>query len=148
MNFIPYGLQSNAPATADIVSLLLAVAADEENLVAMNQDINNRDKNLDTGEVAIGVPSLKTRIRFTKDKKIIVNIDGTDGGDYIAKFNELKAGFDQLKNDVNSLISAYNLHVHAITTAPGTSAPTLSTANLSSASIDSSKLAAFEVPNL
>lgn len=53
---------------------------------------------------------------------------------HLARYEELKTGFDQLKADLNTLISQYNLHVHA-----SNGVVTISTATSSTASIDSSK---------
>lgn len=79
---------------------------------------------------------------ITNDGKVELN--GND--DNAVRFSELKDGFDALKSDLNSLITAYNSHIH-ITTAtvgasptPGVIAPTTSTGVSSSASIDTSKV--------
>lgn len=71
-----------------------------------------------------------------------VEFDGT--GDFLARFNELKAGFDQLKQDHNNLITAFNSHMHA-TAATGpptgpTPIPNQIPATASTASIDNSKI--------
>lgn len=73
--------------------------------------------------------------------------DGTMqiGGDadFMVRFSELKNGFDQLKQDHNNLVSAFNTHTHATagsgppsTPTPGSGIP----ASASTASIDSSKI--------
>ncbi len=61
----------------------------------------------------------------------------------LARFQELKTGFDTLKQDLNSLVSAFNSHMHATA---GTGPPVIPTpgvgipATASTASIDSSKI--------
>jgi len=81
---------------------------------------------------------------------LIMRDDGTAefGGsaDFMVRFLELKAGYDELKADLNSHISDYNTHIH-ITTAtigasatPGVISPTTSTSTPSTASIDDAKI--------
>lgn len=58
----------------------------------------------------------------------------------LAKFQELKSGFDQLKNDLNSLITTFNGHVHTgVQTGPGSSGPTPTQGTASTASVDNSE---------
>lgn len=58
----------------------------------------------------------------------------------LAKFQELKSGFDQLKNDLNSLISTFNSHVHTgVQTGGGSSGPTPTQGSPSTASVDDSQ---------
>lgn len=79
-----------------------------------------------------------------------LELNGND--DNAVRFSELKSGFDTLKTDLNSLITAYNSHTH-ITTAtvgasptPGVIAPTTSTGASSTASVDSSKIDKVKLP--
>lgn len=85
---------------------------------------------------------LKIAIHLKNDGTIEIGGDANN----LVRFTELKSGFDQLKSDVNSLITAYNSHIH-ITTAtvgatpvPGILSPTISTGTPTTASIDSSKI--------
>lgn len=70
-----------------------------------------------------------------------IEIGGT--GKHFARFEELKSGFDTLKADLNSLITAYNGHVHPFVGVgpgnPGTTAITPAVGTPSNASVDSSK---------
>lgn len=60
--------------------------------------------------------------------------------DFLARFNELKNGFDQLTSDFNAFVSVFNSHVH-ISAAPGSpNAPTATPASATTASIDSAKI--------
>jgi len=56
----------------------------------------------------------------------------------MVRFQELESGFNQLKSDLNSLISLYNSHIHP--TPSGPSSPTISVATSSAASISGAKI--------
>lgn len=76
---------------------------------------------------------------------IWLNDDGTMqiGGSEknMVRFQELETGFNQLKTDLNNLVSAYNAHVHTgVTTGPGSSGPTASQGTASTASIEDAKI--------
>jgi hypothetical protein len=116
----------------------------EENQIALVTDMNNRE-DLELTEVSFGIPSLKPRIKFTKDKTIIFNDGLKNGGDFMVRFNELKSGFDKLKQDYNSFVTTtYNSHTHTETgSVTGTPTPT---GTSSTASIDDAKITKIEVP--
>ena len=62
---------------------------------------------------------------------------------HLARFEELKTGFDQIKTDLNNLITAFNAHMHATAGTGPPSPPTPGAgipATASTASIDSSKI--------
>jgi hypothetical protein len=62
---------------------------------------------------------------------------------FMARFSELKVGFDQLKSDHNDLVNAFNTHVHATAGTGPPSTPTPATgipASASTASIDDAKI--------
>jgi hypothetical protein len=79
-----------------------------------------------------------------------LELNGKD--DNAVRFSELKSGFDTLKSDLNSLITAYNSHIHVTTAtigpgpAVGVIAPTTSTGTSSAASVDASKIDKVKVP--
>lgn len=82
--------------------------------------------------------TLKAYIRFLNDGMMHFNGDA----DFIAGFNDLKSGFDQLVNDFNNHLTNWN--AFAISYTPGGPSavgtpPTANTSTTSSASIDSSK---------
>lgn len=60
----------------------------------------------------------------------ICNMNGT--GDFLAKFNELKTGFDQLKSDFNTFL----IHVHGSSGTPPVPPQTPSTASIDNAKIE------------
>lgn len=81
---------------------------------------------------------------------LIMKNDGTAefGGstDNMVRFSELKLAFDQLKTDHNSLVTAFNTHIHPTPSGPSsppTPAPGIpassSTANVDGAKIDNIK---------
>lgn len=76
------------------------------------------------------------KIAFHWKKNGTAELGGS--ADFLARFNELKAGFDQLKSDHNDLVSKYNSHQHVET--GGTTATTATTATPSTASIDNAKI--------
>lgn len=83
--------------------------------------------------------ALKAFIWLKADGKL--QIGGT--AKHMARFEELKSGFDQLKSDHNSLVNAFNTHMHATagsgppsTPTPGSGIP----ASTSTASIDPAKI--------
>ena len=130
----PYGLEINPPVD-NILCVLLSESGNEDSMIAIPFDID---------KIAT------TKIIIENDNKIIFVVDGKEGGDFMARFNELKSGFDQLKSDFNSFITtAYNTHVHSgVTTGPGFSGPGAPLGSSSAASIDSAKIDNIEVPGL
>jgi hypothetical protein len=74
---------------------------------------------------------------------IWLKADGTMelGGNtkHLARFEELKSGYDQLKTDFNNLVTAFNAHMHP-TAGTGPPSPPTVTGTASTASIDSSKI--------
>lgn len=80
---------------------------------------------------------LQTYLWLKKDGTILLGGDAKN----LARFQELKEGFDQLKADLNDLISKYNTHVHSgVTTGGGISGATTTTDTASTASIDDAKI--------
>jgi len=66
------------------------------------------------------------------------------GGDayHLTRYEQLKTGFDQLKQDFNTLITLYNAHVHPIgspSTGPTPAVGTASTADISQSKADTLK---------
>lgn len=67
-------------------------------------------------------------------------IELNGNADNLVRYSKLKQGFDQLRNDFNSLIADYNGHTHPVTSAPGTTGPVAVPLSGSSASIVTSKI--------
>jgi hypothetical protein len=75
-----------------------------------------------------------------------------DGTDYAVQFTAMKTAFDNLKSELNALVTAYNAHIH-ITTAtvgatltPGVIAQTTSTGTPPVAIMDGAKVANVRLP--
>ena len=66
---IPYGLMSNAPDDSFVISF--AQDGNDDSQICYTADIENIDE-LENTEVAIGVPTLKARIKFDQDGNIII----------------------------------------------------------------------------
>ena len=89
-----------------------------------------------------------TNAEGTEVFSVLFKQDGTcefgGNSDYFVRFNELKTGFDQLKDDVNSLISSFNAHTHPTAAtgppSPPTAVPSEIPVTPTAASIDSSKI--------
>jgi len=118
--------------------------------VTIATDIINRDDDLNDKELAIGIPTLKARMRYTDDDKIKFKIGDTLGGDNMVRFNELKTAFDQLKSDFDN-----HVHTNASTgfslvdsLAGAVSGSTGSPTVASTADIDPAKIEEIEVPEL
>ena len=75
----------------------------------------------------------------------ILEINGN--ADFAVAFNDLKAGFDALKADLNTFITTkYNLHTHVSVTSLGTPTVPIPTGSSTAASIDASKIDSVKVP--
>lgn len=75
----------------------------------------------------------------------ILELNGNS--DFLVRYNELKAGFDELRSDVNSLIADYNGHTHAgVQPGGGVTSPIAVTLGPSSASIVTSKINTIKCP--
>lgn len=107
---------------------------------------------LNIGEVVTysrdGDGNVVASVKCHGDGRVTIN----GGGRSLATFKDLKAGVDQLINDLNDLITAYNSHVH-ITTAtvgatptPGVLSPIATSAKSSTASIDACESETVEAP--
>lgn len=141
---IPWGMESNPPD--DTLAVILQQEANEASLLTLLTALSGRST-LEEGEVAFGSPESDTRWKARPDGTVTIIIDGADGGDFLARFNELKAGFDALKSDFNTFVTTtYNLHNHP--TAPvGPVSPPSVVGTSSTASIDAAKIDEIEVPS-
>ena len=143
---IPWGMESNPPAGT--MAVILQQEANEESLLAMLTAVSGRST-LASGEVAFGSPESTTRWKARPDGSVTIVINEVDGGDFLARFNELKSGFDELLADHNDLVTKWNAfagaYVPGSPTVQGTP-PTASTDTASTASIDDAKIDELEVP--
>ena len=87
-----------------------------------------------------------TRLYSSGDLDIRVLADSTIeiGGNTknLVRFQELETGFNQLRSDLNTLITTYNTHTHPVVVAgsPGVASATTATGTPSSASISAAKI--------
>ena len=70
LNITPYGYYSRPPA--DATGILLLIGADASKCAAIVNVDDNRYKNLEENEVALGNPSKSSKIFFDKDGKISI----------------------------------------------------------------------------
>lgn len=85
---------------------------------------------------------LKAYVHCDIDGNVLVNGDT----DNMVRFSELEKGFNELRDDLNSLITKYNAHIHVTTATVGASStvgvlsPTVTQEVASTASIAQSKI--------
>lgn len=141
--YIPYGMFANVQK--DIPTGILLDQGNEESKLYLPFDIENRE-DMEDNEIGFGIPTEKNRIYF-RNGKITFKIDDTEGGDYAVRYLELKSAFDELKQDFNDLVTAYNSHMHP-TAATGSPSPPTVTGSSSSADMSDSKIDKIELPEL
>ena len=133
-NLLPFGIDSNPSKDYRAIYADTGINGEKVLLGVLNKQIL-----AEAGEIRIFSEiegEIATFIHLKKNGKIELGGDSN----FIAKFNELKTGFDQLKGDLNSHIQNYNSHVHPGVTAGGAStAVTVSTSTESEADIDEAK---------
>jgi len=104
----------------------------------------NKNQIADIGEKRIFSTDSDGNVVFA----IHLKNDGTAeiGGnsDFLVRFNELESGFNQIKSDLNDLVSAFNSHMHATAATgppvPPTPIPSQIPATPSTASISGAKI--------
>lgn len=154
---VPYGTHVKLP-NLDVNMATWQQEANEEALVGMPFDIKNVDILTGNSGLAYGIPAEDERLIFKDTGIIAFKIGEVDTGDFLARFNELKAGFDQLKQDFNDFVtSVHNSdvvpHTHTfnynagVTPSNGTTnTAVIGTGTESTASIDNAKIDEIEVP--
>ena len=136
----PFGSDSNPPA----------------NIRAVYTDTGNKGDNVIIGYINVNqVAEIGENRLFSTDEdgnlvfEIRLRNDGTVeiGGsvDNLVRFSKLEEAYNQLKDDFDALVTAYNSHIH-ITTAtvgvgpPGVIAPTTATGSPSTGDISDAKI--------
>jgi hypothetical protein len=154
--YIPYGTHFKLPSSG-ITAILLQREAYEDRTISLPTDASNRDE-VDDKEVAYGVPTLKARVKFTKDDKIVYTIGSTEGGDYAVRYKELESAFNELKQDFNDVVQVlltwfalYNSHTHQVNISQATANPTANVytqqPQQSQADITGAKVQDIELPS-
>lgn len=134
----PFGIDSNP--IPEMVAIYAQTTGKGDTVVV---GFINKELLADVGETRLfstnDAGALQTYIHLKNDG----NMEIGGASDNMVRFSELKAGFDQLKSDVNSHITNWNAFATAYVpggpAAPGLP-PTATTSSSSSASVDSSKI--------
>ncbi|AGF91185.1 structural protein [Cellulophaga phage phi47:1] len=83
--------------------------------------------------------TLSAEIHLKSDNQIVIN----KGEDWAVKYSELEKSFNQLRDDLNTIVSRYNSHVHS---APNGASTPLPLAQASTVTIDAAKSSDIRLP--
>jgi hypothetical protein len=139
------GVDANPPLASTV--LVLEIAPNWQIAIAVDDGV---EPETNPGEKEIYSSALGAKIAKVKCD-LLGNVAINDGTGSAVEFARMKAAFDQLKNEVNALVTAYNAHIH-ITTAtvgvgpPGVIAKTLSTATPPTADMTAAESPTAKVP--
>lgn len=135
----PYGTDSNPIQDTQAI-----VAETSEKGKSVIIGYVNKDRLAAAGEVRHFSTDSAGSLQFYTWLKANGTLELGGSAKHLARYEELKAGFDQLKADHNALVNAFNSHMHATA---GTGPPVIPTpipsvipAAVSTASIDSAKI--------
>jgi phage baseplate assembly protein V len=137
-----YGMTSVPPNGGEAVVVYLNGNRDHGVAVAVDSAVD-RPKDLRDGEVELY--SKHGHYLFFKNDGV-AHLMGD--ADFAVAFNDLKAGFDQLKNDLNTFITTtFNAHVHpGVMAGPASTGPTPTPGIATAASIDAAKVDEVKLP--
>jgi hypothetical protein len=137
----PFGIDSNP--VKDMIAVYSPTAEDGKNVII---GYLNPNQLAEVGETRLFSTDSDGNLQFY----VHLKNDGTSeiGGDTdnMVRYSELESAFNQLRDDLNDLISAYNSHIHTTTatigasTTPGVIAPTTSTGTPSTADVSGAKI--------
>lgn len=132
----PYGVDSNP--TKDTVAVYLKTGENGKTVIV---GYINKNQQSSPGEYRL----FSTDANGVEQSYMWLRADGTieikGDDDNMVRFSELEIAFDELKSDFNSLVTAYNAHVHPGVTAGGAStAPTPSSGSSSTADVSGAKI--------
>jgi hypothetical protein len=145
------------PVQEDRISLRTRTGLTEVSVL----DDETVEVNVNDGKATVSIDT-SGNVSITSDGDVTITSDGNvttsatetvvqDGTDWAIQFTAMKTAFDQLKNELNALVTVYNAHIH-ITTAtvgmgpPGVIAPTVSTGTSPTASMDGAKITDVRLP--
>ena len=97
---MPYGMMANVPDESFIISF--CQDGNDDSQVCYPFDPENIDE-LEENEVAFGIPTKNTRIKFKADGTINIKAKEADSTDFACRFNELEARLTDLENNLNTL---------------------------------------------
>lgn len=107
-----YGLSTRPPAGAEAVCL--SAGGVREHMVAVAVDTtDSRPTGLKPGEVALWMKQHGVRVLLLDDGHVDL---GTEPSDFVALASLVKAQFDELKADLDSIKAVFDAHTHP---APG-----------------------------
>jgi hypothetical protein len=137
----PHGIDANP--VKDMTAIYAQTSVKGESVII---GYINQNQLADIGELRLFSTDNSNEVQAVIFMRNNGDIEINGDADNMVRFSELKAAYDELKGDLNALISAYNSHIH-ITTAtigatptPGVIAPTTSTGTPSTATIDAAKI--------
>ena len=137
----PHGIDANP--VKDMTAIYAQTSVKGESVII---GYVNQNQLADIGELRLFSTNESNEVQAVIFMRNNGDIEINGDADNMVRFSELKAAYDELKGDLNALISAYNSHIH-ITTAtigatptPGVIAPTTSTGTPSTATIDDAKI--------
>ena len=115
----PHGFDSNP--VKDMIAVYAPTLQQGETVII---GYINKNQIAEPGETRIfstdSDGELQTFIHLLNDGTMEIGGDA----DFMARFNELKSGFDQLRDDFNNHLTNYNTHTHAgVTPGMGVSGP-------------------------
>lgn len=132
----PFGFESNP--TSNSIGLYTSTATRNRTYV-MGYIAENVDT--EVGETRIYSTNDDGEIQISFHFKNDGTVEMGGDADNLMRYNELKSAFDELRDDFNSLVNAYNTHVHpGVTPGNGATVITATTATPSSADMSASKI--------
>lgn len=138
---VPFGIDSNP--VKDMIAVYAPTGEDGKNVII---GYINKQQLADVGETRLFSTDSDGELKFFIHLKNDGTCDVGGDTDNMVRYSELESAFNQLRSDLNDLITAYNAHIHVTTatigasTTPGVIAPTTSTGTPSSADISGAKI--------
>lgn len=135
---LPHGIDSNP-----VKDMIAVYGQTEQRGETVIVGYLNRNMAADVGELRLYSTDANGQLKIYHWLKNDGTMELGGSAKHLARFEELKSGFDGLKQTVNDLISAFNSHMHATAGTGPPSPPTPGAgipATPSSASIDSAKI--------
>jgi len=130
----PYGVDSNP--VKDMVAIYAETAVKGKAVII---GYVNKNQMADVGELRLYSTDADGVEQFFVWFKNNGTLEVGGNSDNMVRYSELKLAFDELKTDLNNLVTAYNAHQHP-TAAPGPPSPPTVTGSPSGADISGAKI--------